>query len=108
MLRITHRQRWWGYVILQQVDDHAVQEFSDLGGYRSSKSGELCGGGDAGTVETFHVFGVFDGHGGHRAAEHCANKLTQNLKMTITRALKKYALPIQEIVRFVYNDICVT
>lgn len=66
---------------------------------RSSKSGELCGGGDAGTVETFHVFGVFDGHGGHRAAEHCANKLTQNLKMTITRALKKYALPIQEIVR---------
>lgn len=66
---------------------------------RSAKSGELYGGSEAGTIETFHIFGVFDGHGGHRAAEHCVNKLAQNLKSTITRALKKHALPIKEIVR---------
>jgi len=66
---------------------------------RSSKSGELFGGSDGRTVEMFHMFGVFDGHGGHRAAEHCANKLGANLKSTITRTLKKHALPIKEIVR---------
>lgn len=66
---------------------------------RSSKSGELCGPSERGAVEAFHLFSVFDGHGGDRAAAHCANKLAQNLKATITRALKKHALPIKEIVR---------
>ncbi|GIM06690.1 hypothetical protein Vretimale_10959 [Volvox reticuliferus] len=39
-----------------------------------------------GTSDTLHFFGVYDGHGGCQAAEHCAKRLHHNLSEYITIA----------------------
>jgi len=70
---------------------------SDLSSARTSRSGEL---GSSKTYSNYcHLFSVFDGHGGSRAAEHCKNKLARNLRYTLDRMIKRHSLPIKELVR---------
>eukprot|EP00210_Caulerpa_lentillifera_P004524 g4317.t1 len=54
---------------------------------------------DANCVENFHLFCVFDGHGGAKAAEHCTETLAQNLKLQITQVLHMHSLPNRELHR---------
>eukprot|EP00798_Chlamydomonas_sp_ICE-L_P017380 gene17380-23682_t len=37
----------------------------------------------AGSSDTLHFFGVYDGHGGSEAAQHCANRLHQHLNAAL-------------------------
>jgi len=39
---------------------------------------------DSGTVEKLHFFGVYDGHGGTEASQHCAQRLHHHLSAALT------------------------
>jgi hypothetical protein len=39
---------------------------------------------DSGTVEKLHFFGVYDGHGGIEASQHCAQRLHHHLSRALT------------------------
>lgn len=40
-------------------------------------------GSDSGVCDTLHFFGVYDGHGGTEAAQHCANRLHHHLSQAL-------------------------
>ncbi len=50
----------------------------------ASVGGSSVSSSDAGSCDTLHFFGVYDGHGGVEAAQHCANRLHFHLSTALT------------------------
>jgi hypothetical protein len=60
------------------------------GGSSAAFGAVLQGSGGSGTLEKLHFFGVYDGHGGIQASQHCAARLHHHLSVCLQEMAVSY------------------